>query len=152
MLDDVERRRLLVQPAREHPVERPLGIGDVELDEGAGQLLDLPGRAGLAGAQPDDDVADPQRLAGLQRQIALDAVALVEQADDRHPVVHRRRSRRHGGDGLRNVDRLRFGAGLAVALPLGRALGAAAGGERRNQREAGTGGGAAHASSGVQAS
>jgi hypothetical protein len=133
MLDDVERRRLLVEPARKGAVELALGIGDVQLDEGAGQLLDLPGRGRLAGAQPDDDVADAQRLAGLQREVALDAVALVEQTDHGDALVHRRRPRRLGGDGLRDVDRLRLGAGLAVPLALGRAFRAAAGerGERR---------------------
>jgi hypothetical protein len=149
MLDDVERRRLLVEPAREDAVEGALGIGDVQLDESAGQLLNLPGRGGLAGAEANDDVADAQRLAGLQRQIALDAVALVEEADDGDALVHRRRPRSLGGDGLRDVDRLRGFARLA--LPFGRALGTA-GGHRRERREEQDGGGAAHASSGVQAS
>jgi hypothetical protein len=130
-------------------VESALGIGDVQLDEGAGQLLDLPGRGRLAGAKANDDVAHAQGLAGLQRQVALDAVALVQKADDGDALVHRRRPRRLGGDGLRDVDRLRGLACLAVALSLGRALGAA-GGHRRKRREEQDG--ASHASSGVQAS
>ncbi|MDB5693239.1 MAG: hypothetical protein JWO81_2302 [Alphaproteobacteria bacterium] len=154
MLDDVERRRLLVEPARKDPVELALGIGDVELNEGAGQLLDLPWRGRLAGAQPDDDVADAQRLARLEGQVPLNAVALVEQADHRHALVHRRRPRRFGRDGLRDVDGLRLGARLAVALPFRRALGAA-GGDRRERgerrRDGQDGAGAAHLSSGVPA-
>jgi hypothetical protein len=110
-------------------VKLALGIAHVELDEGARQLLYLPGRAGLAGAQADDDVADPHRLAGLERQIAGEAVALVEQAQNRDPLRHRSRARHLGGDGLRNVDRPGLGRGLIVSLPLGRALGPA-GGER----------------------
>jgi hypothetical protein len=137
-------------------VEGALGVGDVELDEGAGELLDLPGGGGLAGAQADDDVADPHRLARLQREVAFDAVTLVEQADHGDALRHRRRSRRLARHRLRNVDRLRLGRRLAIILTLGRALGIA-GGERRQRgkrqgRENGTGGGAAHASPGVQAS
>jgi hypothetical protein len=151
MLDDVERRRLLVEPAREDSVEGALRVGDVQLDEGAGQLLDLPGRGRLAGAEANDDVADAQRLARLHRQVALDAVAFVEEADHRDPLRHRRRPRRFAGHRLGHVDRLDLGRRLAVALPLGRTL-RPAGGERRRQDEDGTGGDTAHASSGVQAS
>jgi hypothetical protein len=78
VLDDVERRRLLVQPSRKDAAKGPLGVGDIELDEGAGQLLDLPRRGGLAGAEANDDIADPHRLARLQGQIALNPIALVE--------------------------------------------------------------------------
>ena len=66
VLDDVERRRFLVEPARKDPLELALRVAHVELDEGAGQLLHLPGRGRLAGAQPDDHVADAHRLAGPQ--------------------------------------------------------------------------------------
>ncbi len=132
-------------------MEDALGIGDVELDEGAGQLLDLPGRGGLAGAQADDDVAIADRLARLQREVLLDAVALVEQADDGDALRHRRRARRLTRHRLRNVDRLRLGRGLAIVLPLGRAF-RVAGGERRQRRKNQGRGSAVHASSGVQAS
>lgn len=132
-------------------MEGALGIGDVQLDEGAGELLDLPWRGGLAGAQADDDVADAQRLAGLHRQVALGPVALVEKTDHRDALRHRRRAGRLAGHRLWHVHRLDFGRGLTVALPLGRALGPA-GRERRRQGEDRTGGGVAHASSGVQAS
>ena len=45
MLDDVERRRLLVEPAEKTRRKRPAVVRllDVELDEGAGELLRLPG-------------------------------------------------------------------------------------------------------------
>jgi len=132
-------------------VEGALGVGDVELDEGAGQLLDLPRRGRLAGAQPHDRVADPKRLARLHRQVALDAVALVEEADHRDALRHRSRSRRLAGHRLGHVDGLDLGSGLAVALPLGRAR-RPAGGEHGGQAKQGSGGGAAHASSGVHAS
>jgi hypothetical protein len=151
MLDDVERRRLLVEPAREDAVEGPLGVGHVELDEGAGQLLDLPRRRRFAGAQADDDVPDPHRLAGLQRQVPLDAVALVEQADHGDALRHRRRARRFAGHRLRNVHRRLLDRRLAVTLALRRALGPA-GGERRQRGQRHGGGDPVHASSGVQAS
>jgi hypothetical protein len=114
MLDQVERRSLLVEPAREDSLPAPLRVADVELDEGAGQGLDLPGRRRLAGAQPNDRVADPHRLAGLERDRAGDAVALVEEAEHRHPLRHRSGSRRDRGNGLRDVD----GARLADRLPV----------------------------------
>jgi hypothetical protein len=60
VLDDVERRRLLVEPAREAAAEVAVSVADEDLDEGAGQLLSLPRRGRLAGAQPDDDVLDPE--------------------------------------------------------------------------------------------
>jgi hypothetical protein len=116
VLDNVQRRRLLVEPSREDAPELPVEAPHVELDEGAGQLLDLPGRSRLAGAKPHDHVvADPQRLARLQRQLARDAVALVEEAENRHPLRHRSGPRRFGGDRLRDVDRLRLGLALGLA-------------------------------------
>jgi hypothetical protein len=50
MLDDVQRRRLAVQPAREDALELALRISDIDLDEGAGERLNFPGRGRLAGA------------------------------------------------------------------------------------------------------
>ena len=64
---------------------RPL---DVELHEGARQLLIFPRSSRLAGPQPHDSVIHPKRLARLQGQIADDAVTLVEQAEHRDAVGH----------------------------------------------------------------
>jgi hypothetical protein len=78
----------------------PVGAAHVELDEGAGQLILLPGRGLFAGAQAHDRIADTHRLPRLQRQVAADAVALVEQPNDGDPFGHRRaagRQRRVGG-------------------------------------------------------
>jgi hypothetical protein len=124
-----------------------MGIADEDLDEGAGQLLRLPRRRRLAGAQPDDDVLHPERLARLHDEVAREAVALVQKADHRHAVLHRSRARGLGDDGLRDVDDRR----LAPALPAGRPLlaGAQRGEARRDRRETA---GASHALSGVQAS
>ncbi|KQN91587.1 hypothetical protein ASE90_01940 [Sphingomonas sp. Leaf67] len=56
-------------------------------------MLLLPRRGALAGTQADDHITDARRLTGLERQVAGFAVALVEQADHRDPLGHRRRSR-----------------------------------------------------------
>jgi hypothetical protein len=152
MLDDVERRRFLVQPAGEDALPALLGVAHVELDEGAGQRLDFPRRAGLAGAQPDDDVAHPHRLAGLQAEVARQAVALVEQAQHRDPLRHRRRPGGQGGHRLGNVDRARLARILGVggfAFPAGLL---SAGPDQNGESDEGAGAARAHASSGAQAS
>jgi hypothetical protein len=134
VLDDVQRRRFLVEPAGEHPAELAVRAPYVQLDEGAGQLLGLPGRRGLATAQPHDHVADPDGLAGPEGEVALEAVALVEQAEHCDPFGHRRRA---GGEllhGLRHVDRLVLDRRLILAAALVRAA-RRAGGEREHQRE-----------------
>jgi hypothetical protein len=141
MLDDVERRRFLVQPAREDPLPLAVGAFDVDLDEGACQRLVLPRRGGLAGAQPDDDVLDPHRLAGPQRDVADDPVALVQQAEDGDPLRHRRHPCLPAG-GLRGVDGHRTPGRLALRI-----LAALAAAERQQDRCHYD---RAHAQSGVQ--
>jgi hypothetical protein len=150
MLDDVERGRFLVEPAREDAPELLApGFAHVELDEGAGQLLHFPGRARLAGAQTDDHVADPYRLARPQGQVARNAVALVEQSQHRDALRHRGGAGRLASHGLRDVDGvgLRFRGVLPVLL-LGAAGPAGAKGEQRRQRQ--DLGRPGHAQSGVQ--
>jgi hypothetical protein len=135
VLDRVERRRLLVEPAGKDAPELAVRTAHVQLDEGAGQLLNLPGRGGLAGAQPHDRVADPDRLARPQGEVPRLAVTLVEEADDSDPLRHRRRAGRELVHGLRYVDRLLV-LDVGIALPVA-VVGAAgrAGGEREHHRE-----------------
>jgi hypothetical protein len=136
VLDNVQRRRFLVQPAREDAAIAVLRVArllDVELDEGAGQLLRLPRCRRLAGAQAHDRVADAHRLAGPQRQVLEEAVALVEEAQDRDPLPHRRRPRHLGGDRLRDVDRARSAIAVRGALPA--ALAAAGKDEKGREAE-----------------
>jgi hypothetical protein len=122
VLDRVERRRLLVEPARESALKLALRRSDVELNEGPGELLRFPGRGRLAGAKADHRVADAHRLSGLELDVARNAVALVEQAEDRDSLSHGRRARGDGGHGLGNVDGLRLGLGGILALRLGTAI------------------------------
>jgi hypothetical protein len=151
MLDGVERGSLLVEPARKDPLELPLRRSDVELDEGAGQLLRLPGRGRLAGAEPDDGIADSHRLAGPELEITRDSVALVEEADDRDPPGHWSRPGRDRGHRLRNVDRLRLRLGRFLARDLGPAVARAEHCES-GEEESRLGPGRNHSRPGVQAS
>jgi len=66
-----------------------VGTPDVDLDEGAGQLLLFPWRARLTGAEPDNNILRPRRLPGAKGKVVDNPVALVEQADQRDPLVHR---------------------------------------------------------------
>jgi hypothetical protein len=131
-----------------------LRVADVELDEGAGEALHFPRRGRLAGAQPHDYVADAHRLAGLQSQVARQAVALVEESDHRDAVTHRRGAGGFGADRLGNVDRLGLGRGAVAGDFVAAPLFLSAGGERADAEERGprSGHGANHAWSGVQAS
>jgi hypothetical protein len=150
VLDDVERRRLAVQPARKDSLPAALRIPDVELDEGAGQLLHLPGRRRLAGAKPDDRVADSNRLARLQSQLPVGDVALVEKAQDGDSLGHRSRPGRDRGDGLRDVEGARLARRLRVHGRLLLAAAVAAG--ERGESDEGGAEREPHALSGVHAS
>jgi hypothetical protein len=118
MLDDVERRRFLVEPAREDPLPPALRIANVELDERPGQRLHLPRRRRLAGAKPEYRIPHPHGLAGREGDRSRYSVALVEKADHRDPLRHRGGSGGDRRDRLRNVDRPRLADGLAVAPAL----------------------------------
>ena len=91
MLDHVERRRFLVDPAGEDPPPAFVRLLHVELKESTGQSLIFPWSGGFAGAKANDGIADPHGLAGPHREVADDSVALVEEADDCDTV-------RHGGN------------------------------------------------------
>jgi len=90
VLHHVQARPFLEQPAGEDAPPLRIGLANVHLHEGAGILLGFPGRGALAGAQADDHVADARRLAGLEVDVLRRAVALVEDAEHRLTVLHRR--------------------------------------------------------------
>jgi len=96
MLNDVERRTFLVEPARKDAGEVfRAAFLHIDLDEGAGQRFFFPGRGSFAGAQANDQVwRNAQRLAGLQFDIADDIVALVKDAEHRDALGHRGDARR----------------------------------------------------------
>jgi hypothetical protein len=91
VLDDIAIGPVAEQPAGE--VAPPLAVRagtHIELNKSTDFLEIFPRRAGFACLEPHDRVADAQRFARLHRQVAGQAVALVEQADHRDPVAHRR--------------------------------------------------------------
>ena len=133
MLDDVERRALLVEPAGKDPPPAPVPLLDVELNERPGQFFILPRRARLAGAQPDDRIAHADGLAGTKGDVPNDSVALVEQAEDRHPFAHGRRSGCGRVASLGDVDGYR--RIILADRGLGRGLSAPGGGQHQ-QRQA----------------
>ena len=122
MLDDVERWAFLVQPARKDPFPAPAGLFDIKLDERPGEALIVPRRGCIAGAQADHGIAETDRLAGPQRDVADDAVALVEQPEHRDAFAHRgyagnRLNRLRGvhGHGIGAIDRLAGIVATAIA-------------------------------------
>jgi hypothetical protein len=141
VLDDVERRRFLVQPAGEGAAPAPVRLLHVELDERPGQLLFLPRRGRLARPEPDDDVLPADRLPGVKRDRLDDAVALVEDAEHRHPLGHRGHPALAGrgrGDRLRRRQRILLLGALAA--------------RRQRERDQHGCGRKAHAYSGIQGS
>ena len=143
MFDDVERRAFLIHPARKYPAPIAVRTLDVELDERPGEPLGLPRRGRIAGAKPDQRVLGADRLAGLEREIADDAVALVEQGDHRHPISHRR----HPG----GVDRRRQRFGNDFIVDRGVVRPSVARSDNQAERGNSDGPAAVHAWSGVQA-
>src|SRR3546814_16355035 len=89
VLDDVEPRPFLEQPAREDAPPALIELSHVELDERAGIMRLLPRRGFLACAPPPDHVAHPHRLARFARPAPAFAVALVSQPQTRHPLCPR---------------------------------------------------------------
>jgi hypothetical protein len=102
MFDDVERRTLLVQPSREDALPASPGLLDVQLHEGSGKALILPRSGRVAGTQANHRVAETDRLSRLERDVANDPVALVEQPEDSNTLRHWR----HTGDALDRLGRV----------------------------------------------
>ncbi|OAN57174.1 hypothetical protein A7X12_08080 [Sphingomonas sp. TDK1] len=70
----------------------------VHLHESTGQVILLPGCGTFARPQAHGHLpVDPGGLARLQRDLALDAVTLVQHAQHCDTIAHRRRRRIHGG-------------------------------------------------------
>jgi len=92
VLDHIQAWTFLVKPAGKRPGPFATALLDIKLNKSTGIALLLPRRGLFTGAQADDDIADPHCLPWLQGQIARCAIALVEQADHRHALCHRRRT------------------------------------------------------------
>ncbi|GFE75341.1 hypothetical protein NTCA1_29900 [Novosphingobium sp. TCA1] len=132
MFDDVERGRILEQPAGEHlaptqPFGGAAAFFHESLDESALFLRLLPRKRLLASGDLDDEIADPARLARLHHQVLRQVVALVEYAQRDDAVLVGRadllalgglgRSGLHPGDRVRDAGVLHFGCRLALAAP-----------------------------------
>jgi len=127
---------IAIGPVEEQPagkVAAPFIVGGaphVELHEGAGLLDIFPGRGGFAGLQAHDGVPHAQGFARLHPEVGGDPVALVEQADHRHPLIHRRARQ---GRFAAVADLLPLDADGAALILRGQIVAAAA---RQNQRAA----------------
>jgi hypothetical protein len=117
VLHDIQRRRFLVHPAREDPPPFLVGALYVQLQEGAGQLLLFPRGGRLASAQVNDRVPRADGLPRLQPEIVDDAIALIEEADDRDAVLHRRQPCLVAFEHLAGVRRLQLLLVAALLLP-----------------------------------
>jgi hypothetical protein len=108
VLHDIAFGPVLEQPAGKDasPVFRAV-IEHDQLDEGTGFLRAFPLCGAFAGAQADHRATDADALSGFQRDIADEAVALVEQAEHCLALFHRR----HPGIGIVRAGRARLGQG-----------------------------------------
>ncbi len=88
MLNQVERRRFLIKPARKDAVPPPVGLLHIDLDKCAGQFLLFPWSGRLTRPKAHDHVLPSNRLARVKRDILDDAVALVENAEHGGPLSH----------------------------------------------------------------
>ncbi|MBB6125074.1 hypothetical protein FHS92_002831 [Sphingobium subterraneum] len=100
MLNDVAVGTVFEHPAGKDAPPFVVGVAaHIELHESAGVLKIFPRCGLLAGTQADNGVADAQRLTRLHLEIAGDAVAFVEQADDGDAFLHWRSGQRGGSHG-----------------------------------------------------
>jgi hypothetical protein len=89
VLNHVERRRFLVQPAGERPIPGLVRAPHVDLNERAGELLFFPRRRCFARAQANEQILPPRGLAWPKLDVAHDAVSLIEDAEHRDALGHR---------------------------------------------------------------
>lgn len=99
MLNEIQRRRILEQPAREDLVPAHLLVGTgpflyEDLNEGPLFLRLFPRERTFASRNFDDHIADPARLARLHDKILRQVVTLVQQAQRNNAVLHRRAGQR----------------------------------------------------------
>jgi hypothetical protein len=97
VLNDVQRRRFLVEPAGEHAVPASVRFLHIDLDERSGELLCLPWSGRLACPEAHEQILPARRLTGVKSDRLHDAVALVEDAEHGDPLRHRRDTALPGG-------------------------------------------------------
>ena len=125
-----------------------------QLDKCPGFLRILPLRCPLAGAQADDRTTDADAFPRLQGDVPHQTVALVEQAEHRHPILH------SGDTGIGIIlsggrlclwNRAIVGGRGRRGFPLTVASGQRQGHPRDQHRQRMSGGGDGHVASGVHA-
>ena len=124
MLNDVERGRFLIEPARKNTVPAPVGLLNIDLNKGARQFLLFPRSGRFTSAEAHDHVLPTNRLARVKRDILNDAVALVENAQNRGAL-------RHGCDPALAIGRRWYLASACQGSILSRAALAARGEHER---------------------
>ena len=145
MLDHVALGALAEQPTRKDAI--PFVVALVlhgQLDEGAGLGRIFPRRGLFARPQAHDRAANACSLARLHLKLADEPVALVEKAEHRDTLVHRRRAL-DSADFLRNTLGLselrgRFARSFAIIAAITRGQR----GRREERQQQGTGKIAAH--------
>jgi hypothetical protein len=150
VLNDIAFGAIFEQPAgKDAPPLVVGGAAHIQLHERAGFGRIFPGGGLFAGLKADDGVADAQRFARFHGEVAGQAVAFVEQADDSDPVLHRRTLNNRvavGRDlGALNAD----GAGL---VGVGKLVSAATTGKEQQERQGRPRRHADHDASGLHAS
>ena len=121
-----------------------IGPLNVDLDEGSRQLFFFPRRGRFAGAKADDHIIPSRRLARMERDVADNSIALVEDPEDRDALRHR-------SHGLALRKRASFRSRNAIGDLIG-LIAAAIAGRKRDQRARQQDARADHPYSGIQGS
>lgn len=89
MLNDIAVRPFLEQPAREDALPLVLAmIKNNQLHECAGFWRRFPLGCSFASTKADHRATNANTLAGLQRDVPDQAIALVKEAEHRNPILH----------------------------------------------------------------
>jgi hypothetical protein len=90
VFDHVERGRFSIDPTRKNTPPLIVAAAHIGLEKCTGQLFMFPWRGFFAGAQPDDEITQADRLSGFHGKFARIAATLVKHANHRHAFRHRR--------------------------------------------------------------
>jgi hypothetical protein len=88
MLDNIERRRFFIKPARKHLAPFVVGAAHDQLDKTTRQLLAFPRLGLVTSFKADHSIADPHGLTRFHLNIARQTIAFIENAKRRDSLVH----------------------------------------------------------------